>query len=254
MPCHRANPRQARDFARASALRQRSGSASQGGRLAKTDRVDAAVLCAMGQALRPDPTPPIGKANRRLAELVARRDDTVAAITAEKNRLRQAGDGLVRRPIGSQLRLLERHKAKLDDAIAALIASDERLAAKAKLLRSATGMGPALVPVLLAGLPELGQLDRRKIAALAGLAPHACDSGTKRGHRRCWGGRAGVRRALHLAAFVASRYNPELKAFRQRLQENGKPTKVALTACARKLLTHLNAILRDDRPYELRPD
>ena len=143
VPYHRTNPRQARDFARAT------------GRLAKTDRVDAQVPCAMGTALRPDPTPRPGKANRRLAELVARRDDTVAAITAEKNRPRQAGDGLVRRLVASQLRLLERHEAKLDEAIADLIESDERLAAKAGLPRSATGMGPALVPVLLAGLPEL---------------------------------------------------------------------------------------------------
>jgi len=233
----RVNPRQAREFARAT------------GRLAKTDRVDAEGLAAMGRALELTPTP-VPDANRaRLAALVARRDDLVATIRSEKNRARQTGDRWITREITRLLKVLERHLAAAEAEIAALVAADAELAEQSRRLRAVPGIGPAVSAVLLARLPELGRLDRRQIASLAGLAPHADDSGLRRGKRRIWGGRAEVRRALYLAAFIASRYDPTLKAFRQRLQDAGKAVKVAITACARKLLTILNAMLRENTEY-----
>jgi transposase len=210
------------------------------------------MLAEMGRALRLAPTPQASKAQARLTALVSRRDALTGMLTAEKTRLRQTADRFVARDVRSLITLLERRIAKLDEEIERQVDQDADLAERNRLLRSATGMGPALAPAILAGLPELGTLGRRKIASLAGLTPHACDSGHRRGHRRCWGGRAGVRRALYLAAFIASRYNPELKAYRARLRAAGKPHKVALIATARKLLTHLNAILRDRRTYKTR--
>lgn len=237
VPCHRANPRQAREYARAT------------GRLAKTDRVDAAMLAEMGAALRLEGARPACPARQRLATLTARRDDLVAMRTQEKNRLAQTADAAVRADIRSLVTLLDRRVAKMDAAIAEQIASDEALAARARRLRTAPGVGPVTAAVLTARLPELGTIDRRAIASLAGLAPHACDSGRMRGRRMVWGGRAEVRRALYQAAFAASRTDPDLMAFRQRLTNAGKPHKLAVVACARRLLERLNAIVRDDRDY-----
>ncbi len=233
----RVNPRQAREFARAT------------GKLAKTDRVDARVLAEMGCALDLRPCQPVDAARRRLGELVARRDDIVAAITAETHRLRQAHDPFVRRDIGRMLAVLRGRRASLEKEIAGHINSQQALADEAARLRTAPGIGPAISAIILARLPELGQLDRRGIASLAGLAPHACDSGHRRGRRHVWGGRADVRRALYLAAFIASRRDPALKAARDRLEAAGKPAKVAILATARKLLTILNAMSRDQRNY-----
>lgn len=237
----RVNPRQAREFARAK------------GRLAKTDRVDAEVLAQMGKALELEPTPPADPDRQRLADLVARREVLVGMIRAEKNRAGTTRDTWLSREIALSVRVLQDHLAAVEEQIATLVETRDRLAEEARRLRSVPGIGPAVAAVLLARLPELGQLEARQIAALAGLAPHACDSGLSRGKRHIWGGRAGVRRALYLAGFVASRYDPVLKAFRQRLQDAGKPTKVALTACARKLLTILNAMMRDGRDYVKHP-
>jgi transposase len=233
----RVNPRQAREFARAT------------GRLAKTDKVDACVLAHMGRALDLKPDVPLEPARRRLAELVARRDDLVKAATAETQRLAMAKDVYVRQDIGHMLSLLKARKLAIDAEINAAIRAIAELAEQQERLRSAPGIGPATAAVLLARLPELGHVDRRAIASLAGLAPHACDSGQRRGKRHVWGGRADVRRALYLAAFVASRFNPDLKAMRQRLQDAGKPLKVAIIAVARKLLTILNAMVRDQINY-----
>ncbi|QYZ71882.1 IS110 family transposase [Neotabrizicola shimadae] len=233
----RVNPRQAREFARAK------------GRLAKTDRVDAEVLAQMGKALELAPTPPADPDRQRLADLVARREVLVGMIRAEKNRAGTTRDTWLSREIALSVRVLQDHLSAVEEQIAVLVETRDRLAVQARRLRSVPGIGPAVAAVLLARLPELGSLEARQIAALAGLAPHACDSGLSRGKRHIWGGRAGVRRALYLAGFVASRYDPVLKAFRQRLQDAGKPTKVALTACARKLLTILNAMMRDGRDY-----
>lgn len=233
----RVNPRQAREYARAS------------GRLAKTDRVDAEVLARMGRALELAPTPVPEPERARLAELVARRDDLVTSLRREKNRAGQARDPWIARQIARLIRVLEEHLAALEAEIEALVAASPALADEARRLRSVPGIGPAIAAALIARLPELGRLDRRRIASLAGLAPHACDSGLSRGKRRIWGGRADLRRALYLAAFIASRYDPTLKAFRQRLEAAGKPVKLAITACARKLLTILNAMFRDQTDY-----
>lgn len=236
--CARVNPRQAREFARAT------------GRLAKTDRVDAEVLARMGRALSPAPTPPVDPARARLADLVARRDDLVAGIGRERNRARTATDAWIAREIAGLLRVLQAHLKAVEGQIAALIEAHAALAEDQRRLTTVPGIGPALSTVLIARLPELGQLDHRRIASLAGLAPHACDSGLHRGKRHIWGGRADVRRSLYLAAFIGSRYEPSLKAFRKRLKDAGKPTKVAITACARKLLNILNAMIRDAKDHQ----
>jgi transposase len=225
----RVNPRQAREFARAM------------GQLAKTDRVDAEILARMGRALELAPTRP--------ADLVARRGDLVAMIGAERNRAGTTRDVWIARQIARLIKGLQDHLAAIDARIAAHVAAEETLAAQGRRLSSVPGIGPTLSAVLLARLPELGRMDHRKIASLAGLAPHACDSGLSRGKRHIWGGRADVRRALYLAAFIASRRDPVLKAFRTRLQDAGKPVKLAITACARKLLTILNAMIRDRKDY-----
>jgi len=237
----RVNPRQAREFARAT------------GRLAKTDRVDAKVLAEMGRALKLTPTPPIDPARRRLAELVARREDLVAAIIAETQRLAMAGDAFVRRDISRVLITLRARRLSLEKEIGAQLCASEELGRLDKRLRTAPGVGPAIAAILLARFPELGAIDRRAAASLAGLAPHACDSGYRKGKRRVWGGRADVRRALYLAAFIASRCDPEMKAFRKRLTDAGKPLKLALIAVARKLLIALNAMVRENRDYQRRP-
>jgi transposase len=233
----RVNPRQAREFARAC------------GRLAKTDRVDAEVLARMGAALGPRPAAPTDPARRRLADLVSRREDIVAAITAEKQRLAQARERFVKVSIQRLLAVLLRQKLAIETEIKAHLRQHEALGADERRLRTAPGIGPAVASAVMAFMPELGRLDRRAIATLAGLAPHANDSGHRTGRRSTWGGRPGVRRALYLAAFIASRCDPMFKAMRQRLEAAGKPFKVAIIACARKLLTILNAMLRDQRDY-----
>ena len=233
----RVNPRQARDFARAS------------GRLAKTDKVDAAILARMGRALAPEPTPSADPAEARLAELVARRDALGGMRKAETQRLGQARDPFLRKQIAAHLRVLRGQLERLEAEIAAHLDDQPALADRATRLESVPGVGPVIAANLVARLPELGRLDRRAIASMAGLAPHARDSGQMRGRRRIWGGRAEVRRMLYLAAFIASRYDPRLGAFRRRLQNAGKPFKLAIIACARKLLTILNAMLRDATDY-----
>ena len=147
------------------------------------------------------------------------------------------------------IRVLKDHLEAVEGEIETLISARKALAEQSARLCSVPGIGPAISAVLIACLPELGQLDARKIAVLAGLAPHAADSGIHRGKRRIWGGRETARRALYIAAFIASRYDPTIKAFRKRLQEAGKPLKVAITACARKLLTILNAMAKKGESY-----
>ncbi|OYW88023.1 MAG: IS110 family transposase [Hyphomonas sp. 34-62-18] len=233
----RINPRQAREFARAT------------GRLAKTDRVDAEVLARMGRALELAPTPPPDPTRERLAALMARRDDLTGEAAREACRLRQARDAFVRADIASLIGILKRRIARLEAEIAALIKAHAPLAETEARLRSAPGIGPITAASLIARLPELGHVSRGAIANLAGLAPHACDSGQMRGQRRIWGGRKDVRTSLYQAAFIASRYDPALKALRKKLQDAGKPFKVAIIAVARILLTQLNAILREQRNY-----
>lgn len=233
----RVNPRQAREFARAT------------GRLAKTDKIDASVLAEMGRALKLEPCTPVDPARRRLAELVARRSDLVAAITAETNRLAQAREAFVKVSIKRLLAMLNRQKGAIEKEIEAQMRAAEPLGRVERRLRTAPGIGPTIASILIAWLPELGQIDRRAIAALAGLAPQACDSGQRRGRRKVWGGRSQIRKALFTAAMVASRFDPTFKAARERLLAAGKPYKVVIIALARKLLTVLNAMLRDNRDY-----
>lgn len=233
----RVNPRQAREFARAT------------GRLAKTDRVDARVLAAMGRALELAPTPPPDPARARLAALVARREELVDHAAREAKRLKQATDPFVRADMTSLIRLLKTRIRKAEAEIAKHIAAHDQLATTEQRLRSAPGIGEVTAASLVARLPELGHVSRSAIANLAGLAPHACDSGLMRGQRHIWGGRKDVRKTLYQAAFIASRYDPALKALRKRLQDAGKPFKVAIIAVARILLTQLNAIIREQRNY-----
>ena len=232
----RVNPRQAREFARST------------GQLAKTDRVDAAMLAWMGRALELVPRPRPSPARRRLAALIARREDLIGNIGRERNRAGQTDDGWIGRRIATLVRMLERQRSEVEREIEALIAADPELAAAAGLLRTAAGVGP-VAAVLLARLPELGTLDRRRIASLAGLAPRACDSGISRGRRRVWGGRPDLRRALFFAAMAGARCDPRLAACKDRLTAAGKPGKLAIVATARKLLTILNAMIRTRTPY-----
>lgn len=237
IPYSLINPRKVREFARAA------------GYLAKTDKVDAKVLSHMGEAFKPNPTPPPCPVRQYLAALVARREDMVGDKVAETNRLQQAVDSFIRKDIKSHIAVLKARITKIEAEIQAAIAKTQDLAALNSQLQSAPGLGPVTAASLIARLPELGRVNRRAIAALAGLAPHACESGIKIGKRRTWGGRDGVRRTLYQAAFIASRYDPALKAYRKKLQETGKPFKVAIIATARKLLTQLNAIVKEGRNY-----
>lgn len=237
----RINPRHAREFARAT------------GQLAKTDRVDAALLARMGAALGLQPDPPRDRAADRLAMLNARRDALVEQRKQEKQRAQQASDAFIVKDIKSLIVLLTRRIAKIGAEIAAHIDAHDHLRRRNAQLRSVPGVGPVVAATLLAKLPELGRINRRAAANLAGLAPHACDSGHMRGRRMIWGGRAEVRRALYAAAFIASRRDPAMKAYRRKLDSAGKPFKVAVIACARRLLTQINAMIRDGRAYEVRP-
>lgn len=229
------NPRQTRDFARAAGL------------LAKTDRLDAYALALYGERLRPAPRPPRAAADHALAALVLRRRQLAQLAEAERSRARRNEDRVVAASIEAHLGWLK--TALAEDQIDACLARNPVWQERAALLASVPGVGKVTVSTLLALLPELGQLDRRAIAALAGVAPFARDSGLMKGRRTIWGGRAPVRAVLYMAALVAVRHNPILRAFYQRLVAAGKAKKLALTAAMRKLLVTLNAMLRDSQPW-----
>lgn len=231
---HRANPKRARDFARSL------------GRLAKTDRVDAAMLALYGARLQPPPTPPACPRRLALAGLVARRDQLVEMRKAERIRLKGLPDPALAESIGAVLAVLDGQIGAIEVRIEAASASAE-LAREAAVLRSAAGVGPVCASVLLAALPELGRADRREIAALAGLAPVARDSGAFRGQRHVAGGRKRVRDALYMAAVSARRTGRWKQAY-EHLLRLGKAPKQALIALARKLLVALNAAIRDGVP------
>ncbi len=236
LPLVVVNPRQVRAFARAS------------GRLAKTDRLDAAALAHFGETLRPVPRALKGEQAEELEALVARRRQLVEMLSAERNRRRLARKR-VRADIDAHIRFLQARLKDTDASLKALIEQSPLWRAQEELLRSVPGVGPVLATTLLASLPELGRLNRRQIAALVGVAPFARDSGAWRGTRRIFGGRAPVRAVLYMATVAAVRCNPVLVGFHRRLREAGKKPKVALTACMRKLLTILNAIMRDRTPW-----
>jgi transposase len=238
LPLAVVNPRQIRDFARAT------------GRLAKTDRLDAAAIAHFAEAIRP-PARPIADAQAQaLGELVARRRQVIEMIVAEGNRRRRASQRRVIRAIDRHLALLQSELSELDSDIDKAIRNSPAWQADADLLNSTPGIGPATIRTLIAELPELGRLTRRKIAALVGVAPINRDSGSLRGRRAIAGGRPGVRTALHMAALVASRANPVIAAHYNKLRTAGKTGKQALVACMRKLLVILNAIVRDRRPWQ----
>jgi len=237
LPVAIVNPRQVRDFARAS------------GRLAKTDRLDAQAIAHFAEALRPVPRPLPDDDARDLAALVARRRQVQGLLVAERNR-RATARPVVRRQIDEVIALGERQVKALDRELARAIQRSPLWQAKAALLLSVPGVGPIVTATLLAGLPELGTLDRKRIATLVGVAPLARDSGRQQGSRRIWGGRAPVRAVLYMATLTAIRTNPVIRAFYQRLLAAGKKRKVALTACMRKLLLILNAMLRDGTAWD----
>ncbi len=236
LPVVVANPRHVRDFARAS------------GKLAKTDSLDAQVLAHFAEALQPEPRALPDAGTQELGALVARRRQLVEMITAEKNRIRTA-TRRIRPKVQQHIRWLEENLEDLDQDLGDFIRSSPMWKDKEQLLRSTPGVGPVLSMTLLSDMPDLGNLNRGEIAALVGVAPFNRDSGTLRGKRTVWGGRSQVRAALYMAALVASRYNPILREFYQRLCAAGKPKKVALTACMRKLLTILNVMVRDHRHW-----
>ena len=234
----RVNPRQAREFARCTGV------------LAKTDAVDARVLANMGTKLGLKADDPIDPQRARLADLVARRDALTGYITKEKQRLGTTHDAFIKDDIDGMLTALKTRLKAVEKEITAHIKSAPQLESLDAALQSVPGIGPKISSTLVAGLPEIGTLDRRSLASLAGLAPHACDSGVRKGSRHIWGGRAGVRRALYLAAFIASRRDPVLMAFREKLTTPQRPFKAIIIAVARKLLTHLNAMIRSGQPWD----
>ena len=236
LPVVVVNPRQVRDFAKATGL------------LAKTDALDAAVLAHFAATVRPTPRPLPDAATQTLAALVTRRRQLVEMLTAERNRLGSAPRTL-RAEIQAHITWLKRRLARLDTDLGQAIRTSPAWHVQDDLLRSVPGVGPVLAATLLASLPELGTLNRKAIAALVGVAPLNRDSGTLRGRRRVWGGRAAVRAVLYMGTLVAVRHNPVLRAFYQRLRAVGKLPKVALTACMRKLLTILNAMLKHQQPW-----
>lgn len=240
LPVAVVNPRQVRDFARAT------------GRLAKTDQLDAAVLAHFGEAVRPTPRPLPEAATQELHALLERRTQLVGMMTAEKNRRQQA--------LGSVRPLIQEHIAWLEQALEQLTRDLDQLLRASPLwrehedlLRSVPGVGPILARTVLAELPELGTLTHKQVAALVGVAPLNRDSGAHTGKRLIWGGRARVRTALYMATLSAIRYNSVLHAFWTRLRERGKPGKVALVACMHKLLIILNALLKHRTPWQPAP-
>lgn len=234
------NPRQARDFAKAT------------GRLAKTDRIDAQILARFAAAIEPRPSILPDEEAQALQAILTRRRQLLEMRTAESNRLGMASSSsaAVAKRIRAHIKWLdkelERIDAELDEAVEQSTIWKENEA----LLRSVPGVGPVLARTLLAELPELGTLSHKRLSALVGVAPFNRDSGTFRGEREVWGGRAPVRAALYMGALVATRHNLVIKEFYERLLAAGKPKKVALVACMRKLLSILNAVLRDRTPYQ----
>lgn len=230
------NPRQVRDFARAT------------GRLAKTDRIDARMLAAFGKAVEPQITRLPDEDAQALQEMLLRRQQLVAMRAQERQRLEHS-QGLMRKQIKKHIDWLDQEIAKLDVDITAGLRKSPAWRAKDELLRSFKGVGPITSGTLLAALPELGCLGRRPIAALVGVAPFNWDSGKMRGKRSIHGGRARIRTLLYMATTSAVRCNPVIRAFYERLRSRGKPHKVAMVACMRKVLTILNAMARESTPW-----
>lgn len=233
------NPRQVRDFARAS------------GRLAKTDRLDARVLAHFAEAIRPEVRPLPDEDARRLDALVGRRRQLIEMRTAEVNRLGATTTAMIRRDLEAHIAYLVRQIEDLDKELDQAIEASPCWKAKDDLLRGVPGIGKVVSRTILAELPELGTLSNKQLSALVGVAPVARDSGTLHGRRGIAGGRGTVRAILYMAALTAKRYNPVLRVFYERLIAAGKATKVALTAVMRKLLTIINAMVRKNQAWDL---
>jgi transposase len=234
------NPRQVRDFARAT------------GELAKTDRLDAGILALFAERIRPEVRPLADEALEALDALLTRRRQLLEMLQAERNRQGQVfgrGTKVVKQSLKAHIAYLERELRMTDTELGRAVRESPVWREKEELYRSVPGVGRVMALALLAELPELGQLNRKQIAKLAGVAPLARDSGTLRGKRLIYGGRATLRATLYMAALVASRRNPVIRAFYLRLLAAGKPKKLALTACMRKLLTILNAMARTQTPW-----
>jgi transposase len=236
LPVAVVNPRQVRDFARAT------------GRLAKTDKLDAQVLAQFGAMVQPPARPLPDAQHRELQAMVTRRQQLIGMLTAEKNRLRRTTPR-VQHQIEVHVRWLREQLREVDRDLEHFLRSSPLWQEDAKVLRSAPGVGPIVTATLIARLPELGSLNCKQIAALVGVAPFNRDSGTLRGKRTVWGGRGALRTALYMATLVATRHNPVLRAFYQRLCDAGKPKKVALIACMRKLLIILNSMIKNHRTW-----
>jgi transposase len=233
------NPRLARDFAKAI------------GRLAKTDRIDAQVLAHYGEAIRPSRRPLPDADTQQFRALVDRRRQLIDMMSAEQSRL-NTSPARIRDSIESHLTWLRQQVASLDDDLDRLLQASPLWRERDAILQSTPGVGPVLSRTLISQLPELGDLNRKEIAALVGVAPFNRDSGTWRGRRTIWGGRATVRAVLYMSTLVATRHNPVIREFYERLLAAGKATKVALTACMRKLLTILNAMVKNQQRWQLR--
>jgi transposase len=236
LPVQVVNPRQVRDFARAT------------GRLAKTDALDARLLAQFAEAVRPTPRPLPDAATQALSAVLTRRRQLLEMLTAEKNRRSSAAKRL-QNQIDAHIDWLIADLARVDAELDATIRQSPVWREQDDLLQSIPGVGPGLSRTLLAELPELGTLAPKPLAALVGVAPHNRDSGTVRGKRTIWGGRAVVRTALYMAALVATKWNPVIRAFYQRLLTAGKAKKVALVACMHKLLNILNAMVKQKTPW-----
>jgi transposase len=238
LPVVVVNPAQIRAFATAI------------GRRAKTDPIDAAVIAHFAEATKPQVRPLPDEATRLLADLVARRRQIIEMIGAERQRAQRTTMPRLKKSIARLLKALEKELASVDDDIDGAVRASPAWREKENLLVSVPGVGPTIARTLISELPELGQLGRKEIAALAGLAPFTRQSGKWRGQSFTGGGRTTVRSVLFMGALVAKKHNPTLKAFFDRLVAAGKPKMVALIAVARKLLTILNAVIRDNRPWQ----
>jgi transposase len=238
LPVAVVNPRQIRDYARAT------------GQVAKTDRLDARVIALFAAAVRPPVRPLPDDQAQQLGEVTARRRQLVDMLGAEMNRRRMVRDSRLRERLNAHITWLEQAIREVDDDLRRLVRGSVLWRETDDLLRSAPGIGPVTSCTLIADLPELGQLGRRRIAALVGVAPFNRDSGKMRGRRLVSGGRASVRAVLYMATLSAIRHNPAIATFYQRLRAGGRPGKVALVAAMRKLLTILNAIVRERRPWQ----
>lgn len=240
IPAVRVNPVRVRRFGQGMGV------------LAKNDAIDARMLALFGEKAEPEQRPQKTERERLLGDLASRRRQLILMIRSEKNRLHQAPT-CVKADIRSLIRVLEGRVEKLDAKVDEVIAQDPKQRGDFERLQTVPGVGPKVARALLIDLPELGTLDRKRISSLVGLAPYAQDSGERSGPRRIHGGRAAPRSALYVAAMVAARFNPDLKAMHDRLREAGKAPKVAFIAVARKLLTILNAIVRDQKEWKPSP-